>query len=340
MENLSPELRVLYEKRLWHELTEKLMELDGQTLSTIWSQITQFSERLNQIKLVLMAVKASETQDSAEARKFLESVEATEHQAGLLLRVNIAKKALSQGSVSEAQTILDDNQAEIERMTDLDPVLYSHLYGALAQLNKSVGNPELFYKYSLQFLAYTLPEDVPNREELAFQLGIAVLSAETIYNLGELLEQPILKSLEGSANAWLHELLHLFNEGKVSEIQQRFPNLPKELQTEQLMRKARILAMMEHIFSKSSWVLSFSELAQVMHVGEEEVEWLLMKAMALGLLEGKIDEVSKQVTIKWLQPKVLDIQRLSVLQSRISDWKVRVKEVLNYLEDQSKEILS
>ncbi|CAG9315075.1 unnamed protein product [Blepharisma stoltei] len=339
MDQLSPEIRALYEKRLWHELTEKLMTLDGTTISNIWPQICQFSERLNQVKLVLLAIKASDWQDPSTARVFLESVQATDIQSGLLLRIAIGSQSLKQGNISEAAQMLETAQKEAEVLSDLDSVLYSHLYGALAAIHKVKNNPELFYRYSLQYLAYTASEDVKDKENLAFQLAVAVLVSEKIYNLGELMQQPLFKSLEGSKHHWIYELLHLCDQGNVREIEARFEGFPQELKTPELIRKVRILAMMEYIFKNDKWQLEFGELANVMDVPESSIEWLLMKAMALELIKGEIDEVNKTVRITWLQPRVLDTSRIHLIQNRLGEWKTTVNEVLKHLEDQSKELL-
>jgi len=58
-------------------------------------------------------------------------------------------------------------------------------------------------------LAYTSPEDIAHNEkiELSLEMAIAVLIDPTIYNFSELLEQPVLRSLEQSNYAWIFELL-------------------------------------------------------------------------------------------------------------------------------------
>ena len=36
------------------------------------------------------------------------------------------------------------------------------------------------------------------------------------------------------------------------------------------------------------------------------MEWVLMRAMSLGIIKGLIDEVEENVSITWIQPRVLD----------------------------------
>jgi hypothetical protein len=40
-------------------------------------------------------------------------------------------------------------------------------------------------------------------------MGIALLTAEGMFNIGELIEQPIFRALEGSEYDWLYNLLKL-----------------------------------------------------------------------------------------------------------------------------------
>ena len=46
-------------------------------------------------------------------------------------------------------------------------------------------------------------------------MGIAILASPEIYNFSELLEQPLLKTLENSNFKWVYELLNIFNQGDI-----------------------------------------------------------------------------------------------------------------------------
>lgn len=47
-------------------------------------------------------------------------------------------------------------------------------------------------------------------------MGIAILTSPEIYNFSELLEQPLLKTLENSKFKWVYELLIIFNQGDIA----------------------------------------------------------------------------------------------------------------------------
>lgn len=52
--------------------------------------------------------------------------------------------------------------------------------------------------------------------------------------------------------------------------------------------------------------LSFQEIASTTGAREDEVELLVMKALAQGLLKGTIDQVDSTAHFTWVQPRVLD----------------------------------
>ena len=51
---------------------------------------------------------------------------------------------------------------------------------------------------------------------LLFEMAVAVLVSDEIYNFSELLEQPLLVSLKNSQHAWLYELIEIFNRGDIT----------------------------------------------------------------------------------------------------------------------------
>ncbi len=47
-------------------------------------------------------------------------------------------------------------------------------------------------------------------------MAVAALVSNEIYNFSELLEQPSLVSLKNSPEAWMYELLEIFNKGDIA----------------------------------------------------------------------------------------------------------------------------
>ena len=68
---------------------------------------------------------------------------------------------------------------------------------------------------------------------------------------------------------------------------------------EQIIKKIKILALLELIFKrqKEDRSIAFSVVAQTSEIKLEEVEWLLMKTMSLGLIRGEIDQIDQIVKV-------------------------------------------
>lgn len=64
---------------------------------------------------------------------------------------------------------------------------------------------------------------------------------------------------------------------------------------------------------KSDRVIKFVTIAKECAVPFEHVEFMVMKAMALGLIKGSIDQLNEDVTVTWVAPKVLESERISVM---------------------------
>jgi len=59
-----------------------------------------------------------------------------------------------------------------------------------------------------------------------------------------------------------------------------------------------------------------------------------MKAFSLGILKGKIDQVDKIVMVTWVQPRVLDLEQISSLKTKLDDWIEKVKKQTISLENE------
>jgi 26S proteasome regulatory subunit N9 len=64
----------------------------------------------------------------------------------------------------------------------------------------------------------------------------------------------------------------------------------------------------------------------------EQVEMMVMKAMALGLTKGLIDQLNEEVTISWIAPKVLESERIRVMLGKFEEWDQGVEKVYNMVK--------
>ena len=101
-----------------------------------------------------------------------------------------------------------------------------------------------------------------------------------------------------------------------------------------------VAALLELVFNlpKNDRVLTFEKIALACGVAEEKVERIVMKAIALNLIKGSIDELRKIVTTSWIQPKVLEQNRIKVMESKFEQWSDGLQNLTKLLEKKDNEV--
>lgn len=89
------------------------------------------------------------------------------------------------------------------------------------------------------------------------------------------------------------------------------------------------MAFLELAFNlpKSNRVITFDTLQRSCSIPAEHVEFMVMKAMALGLVKGSISQIRNEVTIAWVAPKVLESQRIATMLGKFEEWDSGVRGV-------------
>eukprot|EP00932_Pfiesteria_piscicida_P019568 SRR837773.6393.p1 GENE.SRR837773.6393~~SRR837773.6393.p1 ORF type:complete len:272 (+),score=123.14 SRR837773.6393:226-1041(+) len=263
-----------------------------------------------------------------------------------------AEKQIGAGQVDAAKELLDTLSKEVEVAYEVDPLIQSQLHKTNALLWKALGRPQDYFKSSILYLAFTPLANIPveERPRLAFEIGVAALIAQEEFEFGELVQQELVKSLQGSPHEWLQDFLQAFSEGKFSLFDEALakhgakldatPELKGKVDTV-LRPKMCALALLELAFRKPKKQrrLSFAEIAEHCRVTTKEVEFLVMKAMCGQLLRGQIDEVEQIVMITWCKPRILDTSRIDLMRERMDAWAVQSDLLLQHLEDMTPELL-
>ena len=86
--------------------------------------------------------------------------------------------------------------------------------------------------------------------------------------------------------------------------------------------------------------ITFIEISQETRLPIEEVELLVMKALAQGLVRGAIDQVAGTVNMTWVQPRVLDRKQIAGMIQRLDGWCADVSSMENLLESRATEIIT
>jgi len=349
--------------RLWHDLTAPILqyvttlekEQPNQVLIDFYNLfIGDLEAKINYLKYARMVVICSRKyMKKEEANEFLKKISErlrVEREAQLLIEIEMAANLLFMGKLVECGDELIKLKSEIEKFQSPDIIIYSEFYKAYALYFDRRRDYEQFYQYALQYLAYTPESIIEARDKIewSIKMGMAVLLGKTIYNIGELVEKDILKSLTNTEYIWLYNLLQAMDNAKVSEflnaIQEYRPKIEAIPEIKESMEyihvKIKILALLDLVFrrQKEDRTITFSTVAKITEVKEEEVEWLLIKAMSLDLIRGEIDQVDATVKITWVKPRTLDPQRIQIVRDTIDKWKNKVQGILKDLEENTKEL--
>ncbi|MED6179525.1 26S proteasome non-ATPase regulatory subunit 13 B [Stylosanthes scabra] len=358
----------LYQKKLWHQLTLKLEQFvalaafqAGDALIQLYHNfITDFETKINLLKLAHFAVIVSRQYSEKEAAVsyldgVIEKLQATREQRIeepiLYIKMRIAIIKLEQGDQRECKKLLEDGKSTLDSMTDIDPSVYASYYWVSSQYHKSRQEFAEFYKSALLYLAYTSVDSLSDsfKLDLAFDLSLSALLGENIYNFGELLAHPIIKSLLGTKVEWLYYILQAFNSGDLVRYQElcrvhsaALRAQPALVQNEQkLLEKINILCLMEIIFSRPSEdrTIPLTVIADRTRLSIEDVEHLLMKSLSVHLIEGIIDQVDGTVHVSWVQPRVLGIQQIKSLRDRLDSWTDKVHTALLSIEAETPDLI-
>jgi len=353
------EIQELYNKKLWHNITLVLQSLvkqpgleshdAGKELHQLYNNfISQFESKLNSLSLAEIVVAITrKSNNPVETIEFLESVSKrlsenkNNSEAIAILKTEIAVWRLRTHAFQQCRDILREVKDLIEKSGHVDNTVNSAYYKAYAEYLKLTEDPNEFYKNALLHLAYTPIENITHIEQqaMAYDLGIAALLGDNIYNFGELLGHPVIDSLKGSQAEWLLKILFAFNRGDIQEYQKQaeaFSSL-QVLQTNKnfLIEKLQLMAVMELVFNRpaDNRIIPFKDVSDATGVPLDRVEPLLLKSLAYSLIRGVIDEVSGTIRVTWAQPRVLDKSQITNLREKIGTWLGKVDHSLEYLQD-------
>ena len=277
-------------------------------------------------------------------------------EAQLLCATEAAHFSLLLEDLPAVQESLNKASKTLDTLDNVPSIVHAAFYRVSGDLHKAKAEYGGYYKNSLLYLACVdnLERDLtPNeRIERARDLGIAALLGESIYNFGELLMHPILSSLLGTEHEWLNKLLYAFNSGSLGKFESLLPYLSQQVcntctdcDLDQLVHysqpilassldflrpKICLMALIDLVFrlpSSQRVAIPFTVIASETQLRPEEVEFLIMKALSLGLVRGSIDQVDQTVRITWVQPRVLAKDQIDELRLRLDDWSKKVLTV-------------
>ncbi|KAA0185961.1 26S proteasome non-ATPase regulatory subunit [Fasciolopsis buskii] len=357
------DLRDLYTRKLWHQLTLKLMacfkitDFKAQTdlieLNEVF--LNDFKNKINPLSLAELSVHISEqivATDPMNGIKFMEELRdkyaQRSKEAIVLCNTTIGMIYLtSLNDLVNTRKMIETTGAQLDQMGGVTCV-HSRFYQLSSRYYQVTGQHAEYYKEALRFLGCVDLEDLSQdeRRAWAFSVGLAAILGEGVYNFGELLTHDVLESLRDSPDSWLIDLLNAFNRGDLQQLEMlkdRWRAQADLLSAEsRLVDKVQLLCLCELIFRRpaNKRTLTFSEISSATRVPLEQLEHFLMRALSLGLIKGRIDEVNQTVCITWLKPRVLDREQIGSMRTRLTEWCNSVSSMKNLVEVDAKAILA
>lgn len=372
------EMEELYVKKLWHQLTLKVLafvykpEITGNPkhkllLTQMYEQfIHDFEHRINQLQLVEICLPVARAyKEPAQAISFLDNIkEKVKHEdiPRLLCATATGAIYLEQKQLLEAKRVVEETDAELTRIDGVT-VVHGRYYELSSNYYKTIGNHSLYYKNALRYLGCIKVSELSaqTQQEHALFLSLAALLGEGIYNFGELLQHPVLQTLRGTRDQWLVDLLFAFNRGDLMQFDALRPSWEQQADLKaaevKMRQKICLLCLMEMSFNQGGNVkieggssssssgsakkqLSFADVSAATKLPEEEIELLVMRALSLGLVKGSIDQIDKKIFVSWVQPRVLDLNQIKNMSSRLGVWSTEVNKMIEQVHTNSHEILS
>jgi 26S proteasome regulatory subunit N9 len=307
----------LYQGKLWHQLTLLLntvsrMESAAPLLQPLYDTfVSDFKHKLNKLALARLQVAvARQMTDTAQQAFFCkmaaEECSKDDKQASSFIMCELAQLHLDAGQVPEAKERLDEAATFLESAAGIDAGVQAAYYRAWASYYKIKGPAAEFYKHALLLLAYEPLSSMSDADALtiSFDLGIAALVGEGLYNFGELLEHPVVTTLEQTEFAWLADLLRAFNAGDIPQYESLVMSHHAKLEeqpallanTTFLKEKITLMCLTETLFQRigpsGDRTVPFEVIASAANLPVDQVEFLVMRALSLKLIRGIIDQVS------------------------------------------------
>lgn len=180
-------------------------------------------------------------------------------------------------------------------------------------------------------------------------MSVASLIGEKMFNFAELIEKDFFKLLAKSQYEWIYYLILSFNSAKVDQFIEMINKYSTAIKNDTvlsshvnfLLLKIKIAALLDLVFqkNKNERVLTYKEISTSCHCNDNEIEFLVIKALSSGLIKGYIDEVEKKVIVNWVQPKYLDREKIGILNQRIEQWIAKANNVLGNFQETSAPLL-
>ncbi|EEC49378.1 regulatory proteasome non-atpase subunit 9 [Phaeodactylum tricornutum CCAP 1055/1] len=324
--------------------------------------VTSVHAKLNPLSLAQIAsavARVLHAQDGTAAKAILENLVTKLQQDALPHTVQADAVVYAESKLSLLTLEAASKQKAALQVVD-NAIVSAAYYEALWTYYKILGPPEQFYAAAMQFLNYAPPPPLDNAttnvaavvarnvvdyQTLAVDLCLAALTGDGVYNLGQLEASPVLAYLQSQPDAWLVQMLHAVSAGDLeafaSLTSQHATSIQKQPalvhRANAVQEKLLLLALVRLVFTKDAHdrTLTLNELAVGLgNIPVDQVEWVVMRALSVHLVEGHLDQVDGTVTITWVRPRALNTSQMTELGGRLEAWAHKAQVARTAMQEQ------
>lgn len=373
--SLFYQLEDYYERKLWHQLTQQLDEfyykfdqdqISAELKHKIYTQfIQQFAMKLNLIKVVdfliasgfndettldkLTSLKQEYIKYLKRENNFKDNEDGSEDpefttllfndESLIYIDLQISRYYLYLKQFEQSESTMAKIELKFDNLNnDLSAKINAAYYLTKSLEYKLHDNYNAYYTNGLLFLSSVPSLTSEEKVKLCYDLCIAALLGDKVYNFGELILHDILQEIaaEDSPYNWLYNLIHALNAGDLSQFNHwlsiAFTKSP-QLQLHQVFIKQKIIimALLELISTKSTTNkrITFKEISEFTGTPLNDVEHLIIKCFSLKLIQGYINQIDEILVIIWLQPRILNLKQVHNLYTHLVDWDHKVEQLGN-----------
>jgi len=208
--------------------------------------------------------------------------------------------------------------------------------------NRQNSNSKKYLNSVFKYFSYQSVDsfDIEIQRGIARDVIYAAIFSEDTFNFGEIISHPIMNSIKKTPHEDLFNLLKAFDNGNIemfNKYKNCLLNFQKQLSEVQNMfinEKIQIMSIIILCWRRAPVKknIHFSTISLCCKIDENKVEYLLMKILSKGLIQGKINEVKKIITIKNVIPRNIDLKGIKLFIDRINFWLNRINKIIKCLE--------
>lgn len=245
-------------------------------------------------------------------------------EAVIYVKLQIARYYLKLHQLNKAEDILIDVAPKFESLNNnLNSKINSAYYLEKTEHAKILNNYNDYYSNGLLYLSSVTNLTDAEKNKLRYELCIAALLGDKIYNFGELILHDIFQEISQPSSSttssqynWLYQLIINLNAGNVDNFNHWLSIAIKKapiLEQHQIFLKEKltIMALLELVSADKK--LSFDIISEKTNTPIDQVELIIIKTMSLHLIEGYINQDQQYVVVSWIQPRILNLDQVKNL---------------------------